>query len=404
MSSPPLIPYDLEVTETLAVWCCSKCGAVYHQEFARCPADGAEVVLALEDPLLGQQVGHYIIEKLIGEGGMGRVYAARHAHLRDKRYAIKVLLGDLASTATMRMRFTNEAENASRLDHPNLVNVTDFGCMPAGLPYIVMEFVSGQPLGALIDRGPMDPQRVIRIARGICAGLACAHDGGVVHRDLKPDNILVVTTPAGDEIPRLADFGLAVTTDPNDARLTSTGMAMGTPAYCAPEQMAGKRVDHRADLYALGMTMFEMLTGGGLPFEGTPIEIMAAAGVYRDGVCRRRNDDLLQRRLERSHVRQLRHRPPRRRVPPRRLQDLPHRRWHGAPAERPRSVELCDAAHGRWAVGREHHRRLHAVPEHPGPEDRDRTSVRPPHAIRRSAVPDERRHPAGPGLDRRRCA
>ena len=261
--------------EAAAVWCCSKCGAVYHKDFPRCPNDGAEVVLALRDPLLDQSIGHYVIDRLIGEGGMGRVYAAHHTSLQAKRYAIKVLLGDVAATSSMRRRFAMEAESASRLDHPNVVHVIDFGEMPSGLPYIVMDFVDGVALTELIDDFAMDPARVIRLARAVCEGLAYAHDANVIHRDLKPDNIMVVIGPDGSEIPRIADFGLATTVEPGgNSRLTTTGMAMGTPAYAAPEQMAGKRVDHKADLYALGMTMFEMLTGGTLPFEGHPLEMM----------------------------------------------------------------------------------------------------------------------------------
>ena len=228
----------------------------------------------MRDPLLGQSIGNYVIDELIGEGGMGRVYGAHHATLSSKRYAIKVLLGDSAATASMRKRFTHEAESASRLDHPNLVNVLDFGQMASGLPYIVMEYVDGMVLTDLMTK-PMDPARVVRIARGVCEGLVHAHEAGVVHRDLKPDNIMIVTVD-GAEIPRIADFGLATTVDRADSRLTTSGTAMGTPAYAAPEQLAGRRVDATADLYSLGMTMFEMLTGGTLPFEGHIMETMTA--------------------------------------------------------------------------------------------------------------------------------
>lgn len=263
--------------QSAAVWCCTSCGAVYHKDFPRCPNDGAEVQLAERDPLLDRTFGHYVIDRLIGEGGMGRVYAAHHATLSAKRYAIKVLLGDVAATSSMRRRFAKEAESASKLDHPNIVDVLDYGEMPSGLPYIVMDYVDGVPLTRLLDGCPMDPARVLRLARAVCEGLAYAHDAGVVHRDLKPDNVMVVIASDGSEVPRIADFGLATTLDPSGtSRLTTTGMAMGTPAYAAPEQMAGKRVDGRADLYSLGMTMFEMLTGGKLPFEGHPLELMSA--------------------------------------------------------------------------------------------------------------------------------
>ena len=256
-----------------AVWCCSTCGAIYHKDFPRCPNDGGEVVVSATDPMLGKTIGRYVVDRFVGEGGMGRVYEAHHATLANKRYAVKVLLGDAGATPSMRKRFAKEAESASRLVHPNVVGVIDYGATEGGLPYIVMDFVAGRSIGEIIDDGPMPVARALRLVRAICDGLAYAHEAGVVHRDLKPANILVVTTSDGDEVPRIADFGLAQTVDESDVRLTSTGMAMGTPAYAAPEQMAGKRVDHKADLYALGMTLFEMLSGGELPFKGGPMDV-----------------------------------------------------------------------------------------------------------------------------------
>lgn len=269
-----------------AVWCCSTCGAVYHKDYPRCPNDGGEVIVSATDPLLGRTIGRYVIARFVGEGGMGRVYEARHATLANKRYAVKVLLGDAGATPSMRKRFAREAESASRLVHPNVVGVTDFGATEGGLPYIVMDFVDGRSLADIIDDGPIAPARVVKLARAVCDGLAFAHDAGVVHRDLKPANIIVTA----EDVPRIADFGLAQTLDASDARLTSTGMAMGTPAYAAPEQMAGKVVDHRADLYGLGMTMFEMLSGGVLPFQGGPMDV-ATAKAHREAprfseVCR----------------------------------------------------------------------------------------------------------------------
>ena len=260
-----------------AVWCCSKCGAIYHKDYPRCPADGAEIVLHDRDPLVGKQIDHYVIEKVIGEGGMGRVYRGHHAMLTDKIYAIKVLLGDVAATASMRKRFEREAETASRIDHPNLVGVVDYGATTSGLPYIVMDFVEGQVLTDILVAAPMEPARVVKLARAICEGLAYAHDAGLIHRDLKPDNVIVTS---GD-VPRVTDFGLVLPTEEGTERLTSTGMAMGTPAYAAPEQMAGKTIDLRVDLFSLGLSMFEMLTGGKLPWEGGAMEI-AAAKAHKD--------------------------------------------------------------------------------------------------------------------------
>ncbi len=262
-----------------SLWCCSRCHAIYRKEFPFCPADGGEVVPTDSDPLLGAELGQYVVESLIGEGAMGRVYRAHHKHLADRVYAVKVLLGDLASTQEMRMRFLNEARSASKLSHPNVVTVYDVGRTDKGLLYLAMELVEGTPLSDLIEGGPMDPTHVAKLARGICDGLAHAHAHGIVHRDLKPENVIVVRGPDGEEVPRIVDFGIAVSIEGEDSRLTATGMSMGTPGYVAPEQVSGGRVDASADQYALGVTMFEMLTGGTLPFVGSAMEVAAAKTV-----------------------------------------------------------------------------------------------------------------------------
>ena len=259
-----------------SVWWCTRCRAIYRRESPFCPADGGEIVAAHEDPLIGTELGQYVIESLLGEGAMGRVYRAHHKHLATRTYAIKVLLGDLASTQEMRMRFLNEARSASKLSHPNVVTVYDVGRTQQGLLYLTMELVDGRSLASIIEDGPIEPARVVHLARGICDGLAHAHANGIVHRDLKPENVIVVRGPHGDEVPRIVDFGIAVSIDREDARLTATGMSMGTPGYIAPEQVSGLRVDAAADQYALGVTMFEMLTGGTLPFEGAAMEVSAA--------------------------------------------------------------------------------------------------------------------------------
>lgn len=239
---------------------------MYRTEFERCPNDGGALVVSLLDPLIGATIADtYVIESLIGEGAMARVYRARHARLANQRYAIKVLIGDLAVSSTMRLRFQYEAENASRLDHPNVVNVIDYGKTSHGLHYLVMDLVEGVTLSSLIMRGPMAAERAIRIAHQLCEGLDHAHGRGVIHRDFKPDNILIVGDP-GREIARIADFGLAMSTT-KQTRLTTSGVAC-TPAYAAPEQLRGGAIDHRVDLYGLGATLFEMLSGGYLPFEG----------------------------------------------------------------------------------------------------------------------------------------
>jgi serine/threonine-protein kinase len=165
----------------------------------------------------------------------------------------------------MRARFALEAEHAKKLCHPNVVGVIDFGITDRGVNFMVMELVEGPTLGALLREGPMDAERVIMFARQICEGLDHAHGRGTIHRDLKPDNILVLSE-RDHEIARIADFGLALSKD-DETRLTTTGVVC-TPAYASPEQLRGEAIDHRVDLYALGTTMYEMLSGGILPFNG----------------------------------------------------------------------------------------------------------------------------------------
>ena len=253
--------------------CCSACGVIYRVAVARCMNDGAEVIEVERDPLIGTRVGSYLVDAFLGEGGMGRVYRAHHVHLAHKLYALKVLIGDYAGTPAMRIRFAKEAENASKLSHANIASVSDFGRTDTGLLFIAMDLVEGRPLNELMTNEPMAPSRVIALVRQLCAGLGHAHDLGLIHRDFKPENILVVDTPAG-EVPKIVDFGLAIANDHSDSRVTTTGMVMGTPAYIAPEQCLNGTIDHRVDLYALGVTMFELLSGGFLPFDGEAAEVV----------------------------------------------------------------------------------------------------------------------------------
>lgn len=253
---------------------CPTCLAIYRSDFTRCPVDAAHIVFSETDPMIGVTVAeHYQIDELLGIGSSGRVYLAHHRRLSQRRFALKVLFGDLAATSSARMRFTHEAESASRLAHPNLVSVVDFGKTPAGLLYLVMDFIEGPTLASLLAKhGALAQDRAVRMALQLCRGLAHAHDLGLIHRDFKPDNILVSSDAHGD-VPRIVDFGIALSADDGDPRLTATGVTLGTPAYAAPEQTTDGEVDHRADLFALGVTLYEMLTGV-LPFEGTMVEIM----------------------------------------------------------------------------------------------------------------------------------
>ncbi len=236
--------------------------------------DGGLLQVSNVDPLIGTTVAkHYVIDACIGEGGMARVYRAHHARLAHKQFAVKVMFGDLAATLEMRLRFAQEADAASQLSHPNVVAIVDFGKTETGLMFLAMELVEGRSLAAIIDtEAPMRPERALALVRQICLGLGHAHAHGLVHRDLKPDNVLVTA----DDIARIVDFGLAIPADDErSTRLTRVGIALGTPIYAAPEQTHNDSVDHRADLFALGVTLFEMLAGR-VPFDGGVVELVRA--------------------------------------------------------------------------------------------------------------------------------
>lgn len=213
--------------------------------------------------LVGQFLGRrYRIDGLIGVGGMGAVFRGYDASaVRD--VAIKLLRPELVDSVEAVSRFSREARAISRLQHPNCVRVTDVGQTQSGLRYMVMELIIGQSLTALLGR-PMPVLRSLDIGRQILAGLEHAHTRNVVHRDIKPDNILLARTEHGREMVKLVDFGIArvlqESRDP-EAFNTKMGQVFGTPQYMSPEQASGKEVDHRADIYTTGLVLFEMLTG-----------------------------------------------------------------------------------------------------------------------------------------------
>ncbi len=253
---------------------CPTCMASYRTGFEVCPIDGAKLTGDC-DPLLGATIaGQYVVERCVGEGAMGRVYLAHHARLTKRRFALKVLLGDLAANPTMRLRFGQEAEAASRLDHPNVVSVLDYGTTERGLHYLVMDFIDGGSLCDRIEQGALSESETIALAKQICLGLTHAHEQGLVHRDFKPANVALVEHD-GKTIPKILDFGLAIISTPEETsvRLTTAGLVVGTPAYLSPEQSRGLPVDQRTDLFAFGVSLYEMLAGQ-LPFDGTAIEVV----------------------------------------------------------------------------------------------------------------------------------
>jgi serine/threonine-protein kinase len=217
--------------------------------------------------------GRYLMERLIGEGGMGAVYQAEHTHMR-KRLAVKVLHPEMSRLPEVVARFEREAMAAAHIEHPNVATATDFGKLEDGSFFLVLEYVEGKSLRDLIGEGRLELGRALHIARQIASALARAHSLGIVHRDLKPENVMLVVRESDADFVKVLDFGIAKVPvgeltgqqkAPGQA-LTQLGMVYGTPEYMAPEQALGQPVDARADLYALGVILFEMMTGS-RPFD-----------------------------------------------------------------------------------------------------------------------------------------
>jgi serine/threonine protein kinase len=213
--------------------------------------------------------GRYRIEAEIGAGGLGAVYRATHVRL-DKPVAIKLLHARLGADEILRGRFEREAKALAALDHPNIVAVTDYG-IAGNTPYLVMELLAGETLAQRLARGLLEPVAVSALALTLLRALAFVHRRGLVHRDMKPGNVFLQQSGDGTECLKLLDFGLAKFTAESTAgahpTLTRSGDIMGTPAYMAPEQIAGDPVDARTDVYQAGVILFQMLAGR-LPFEG----------------------------------------------------------------------------------------------------------------------------------------
>jgi serine/threonine-protein kinase len=231
---------------------------------------------------LGQTIGKYVIEAVLGEGGMGTVYRARHVTL-GRAAAVKVLLPELSSNADSVVRFFNEARAATLVQHLGIVEVYDFGRMADGVGYIAMELLHGESLGQRMKQR-VEPIAALRFTRLICGALAAAHDRGIIHRDLKPDNVFVIADPevAGGERIKLLDFGIAKLTQDGLGRIshkTQTGTLLGTPAYMAPEQCRGVAVDQRADIYALGCMLYQFFAGRP-PFRGEGVGDVLGAHMY----------------------------------------------------------------------------------------------------------------------------
>ena len=242
---------------------CPQCNIRYPADATYCFLDGAALT-EIQDPLIGKTIaGCYVIEGFLGEGGMATVYRARHT-LVDRPCAIKLMNPMFAGDPTTRERFRREARSAQALAHPNVIEIFDQGETEEGKDYIVMELLSGKTLSALIDGGPVSAERAVPLMIQAARGIARAHDLGVVHRDLKPDNIFVCERPDRSELVKILDFGIARSS--SDTRLTGAGELFGTPQYMAPERIMHGETGPSVDLYALGVIFFETLTAR-LPFE-----------------------------------------------------------------------------------------------------------------------------------------
>ncbi|MBS2032798.1 MAG: protein kinase [Deltaproteobacteria bacterium] len=230
-------------------------------------------ILAGVDPLIGQEVGGaYRIVRLIGAGGMGSVYEARHLRL-NRRCAVKVLLHDLQADPTYLERFRREAEVTSRLRNRHICEVLDFNVLPDGSPYLAMEYLEGEDLATRIKKRPLTAKEMAPIIEGIGSALAAAHKIGVLHRDIKPANIFIAKTSEGGETAKLLDFG-AAKRQGQDANLTATGQVLGSVWYVSPEQARGQELDFRTDIFSLGIVLYEGLTGRN-PFEAaTPTDTL----------------------------------------------------------------------------------------------------------------------------------
>ena len=242
---------------------CPTCSTEYPESERFCPKDG----MALHSPrvstdLVGAVIAdRYHVLQRLGAGGMGRVYLAEHVKM-GRRCAIKVLHPAMAGDEEAVVRFNREASNASRIDHPNVAAIYDFGETPEGLLYLAMQYVEGTTLTQVMrESGVLPPLRALEIVRQVAEGLHAAHALGIVHRDLKPDNIMISSDAAGVDQVKVVDFGIAKGTRDGAHGVTRSGTVMGTPEYMSPEQLAGEDVDHRSDLYALALITFALLTG-----------------------------------------------------------------------------------------------------------------------------------------------
>jgi serine/threonine-protein kinase len=214
----------------------------------------------------GAKIGEYVVDRKLAEGGMGSVYAGHHPVI-GKRVAVKVLSAQCAHIPDLVRRFVEEARAVNKIGHPNIIDIFSFGTLADARPFFVMEFLEGANLAQRLEAGDLTASETRRLLRQICGALEAAHRAGIVHRDLKPENIWVAAPAHEDSFAKVLDFGIAKLLDNPAGKSTQTGAAMGTPRYMAPEQCMGRPVDHRADIYSLGVILYEIFAGI-VPFRG----------------------------------------------------------------------------------------------------------------------------------------
>jgi serine/threonine protein kinase len=246
---------------------CPRCRSTYAEETDFCGIDGERLLEQDIDPLIGERIDRYEFVERLGGGAMGVVYRARHTEL-DRYFAIKVLYGEIGANKSLVGRFRREAQAVSKISHPNIISVVDFGTTDNGLNFLVMENVDGETLSDAIAReGAFVPERAAWITSQLASALGAAHRLGFIHRDVKPTNVMLFGDP-GFEGVKLLDFGIVGITDgQHTTKLTGTGRIVGTPRYMSPEQARGSGVGPAADLYSLGVILYEMLAGQ-VPFPG----------------------------------------------------------------------------------------------------------------------------------------
>ncbi|MBK7993996.1 MAG: SUMF1/EgtB/PvdO family nonheme iron enzyme [Blastocatellia bacterium] len=257
---------------------CVSCSRKFPDHMVFCPFDGDMLDGEMEDPLVGRVIdGKYRLEEKLGEGGMGTVYRAKHVLIQND-LAVKILHSPLVADRHAVARFQREATAAARIKHPNAVGVTDFGRTEDEIVYIVMELFVGKSLRDIIEElGPLPIERSITIVRQVCLALDAAHRSGIIHRDVKPDNIVIENNNGQGELVKVLDFGIAKLKDgpsnESGGRLTRQGVIIGSPHYLSPEQCQNSELDARSDLYSLGIVLYEMFTAD-VPFKApTPIAV-----------------------------------------------------------------------------------------------------------------------------------